>query len=953
MGDSARRTTLLEQAAQRFPKAWRIQSDLASLHLDVAATGDDPFLKFRALEAAASAAALCPLAPEARFNLALSLEKLHLSHGATSAWQAFLALDKTSRWAQEARARLQGLHSPSSHWAKINTELTRAALGQDRATLGTLVRAQPQRARELATEDLLGQWADETTKGNGKAAATALAAARVIGFELDAAGLDQTVLAAVGTIDKAVAAASARELAALEAGHSSYYQGRKAYESYENDQAVRSFSAAAAAFGRTNSPLQLWARMWLAFCQYRNGHYPAALSTAEQLSPKTTQHLRLPALEGRRAWLQGLVLFVTGRWGESLLPYKRALENFHDAMENGNQAILCYLLAENLGSLGLVEEARKKLAEALALSEDIYEPDKRQLLYEGTAYLESLRGSLSTALLFQSEAVSASGELASPVVRAGALSARADIHARSNMLTEAAKDIEAAEVYARSIQPLAARRQIETDLFLRKGSLVSFDEPVRAISMFSSALRENLDSGHHFFLASLYSQRSQAFLRIGQEQEAENDLVAAIQLLLGKLEGTTDQTQRDGLAETLEPLVSDLVYVRALKLDKQVEGLGSVEAGHLVEGSAGRASIDHWLTADARMIRQDLRAPARVAILVYGFTRERLLAWLLQGKRLTFHTLDTHPEEVRSLATELRLAGDDEGLKVASRLYDLLIKPLASDFREDNLVIVPDGPLWAVPFPALYSVLTGSFLLETHRIQVVPSLTWYLESLQDVRERPPAGALRVTALGNASFNRDLFPSLPVLPGAEEEVKEVASHFERPCTLLGREATRRNLVECLRKSSVLHLATHAIPNRRFPSESLLVLAPDDEAGDSGILLAGELPELPLTSVRLAVLSACESGTASREDDGEIGAFVRPLLLSGVDVVVGAQWRVEDRAALMMFRQFYHSLMLGENPLAALRHAQLECLSEAMSSRIACGAFQFYGVPTAGLSKGEGR
>lgn len=65
------------------------------------------------------------------------------------------------------------------------------------------------------------------------------------------------------------------------------------------------------------------------------------------------------------------------------------------------------------------------------------------------------------------------------------------------------------------------------------------------------------------------------------------------------------------------------------------------------------------------------------------------------------------------------------------KLYDIAIKPIADLVRYDELVIVPDGPLWLAPYAAFLDDNSKS-LCESYRIRLIPSLT----SLKIISECP-------------------------------------------------------------------------------------------------------------------------------------------------------------------------------------------------------------------------
>jgi CHAT domain-containing protein len=158
---------------------------------------------------------------------------------------------------------------------------------------------------------------------------------------------------------------------------------------------------------------------------------------------------------------------------------------------------------------------------------------------------------------------------------------------------------------------------------------------------------------------------------------------------------------------------------------------------------------------------------------------------------------------------------------------------------------------------------------------------------------------------------------------------------------------------LPRSSQAHLATHGFfADPRFRSEALradpqlfemrgservgagvlspltltgLVLAGANKPSTPGRgLLTGEgLIDLDLSGLRLAVLSACESGLGDvASGEGTFG-LQRAFHLAGARDVIASLWKVDDEATAALMALFYRNLWQKRmSPVEALRQAQLE-------------------------------
>ena len=104
------------------------------------------------LEAIERSLAASPRLPEALFNRALALERMHLPISARRAWSAFLATDAASPWAAEARQRMAAVPLATPPDAlQVGAELVASAEGGD-GRLSDLVRRYRGPARRTVQE---------------------------------------------------------------------------------------------------------------------------------------------------------------------------------------------------------------------------------------------------------------------------------------------------------------------------------------------------------------------------------------------------------------------------------------------------------------------------------------------------------------------------------------------------------------------------------------------------------------------------------------------------------------------------------------------------------------------------------------------------------------------------------------------------------------------------------
>jgi CHAT domain-containing protein/tetratricopeptide (TPR) repeat protein len=304
------------------------------------------------------------------------------------------------------------------------------------------------------------------------------------------------------------------------------------------------------------------------------------------------------------------------------------------------------------------------------------------------------------------------------------------------------------------------------------------------------------------------------------------------------------------------------------------------------------------------------------------------------------------------------------------QFHRLLIEPVEDLLPAQEgarLLIVPQGALFVVPFPALED-RAGSPVVARYSVSVTPSIqTLALTSLRKQAAREPGAALIV---GN--------PLMPIyapapgrppldigpLPGAEAEAKAIAALLN-VSPLTGAAATKSAVMGQARSARFVHLATHGIlddvtgegqrsvnPHLREmtgaqmeqregggqKTPGMLALAPG--GGDSGMLMADEIAQSTI-GAELVVLSACDSGRGAINDDGVIG-LSRAWMAAGAPSVVVSLWSIPDEPTRDLMVEFYRRLAGGSGKAEALRGAMLATRAQ-YPSPVNWSAFVLLGEP----------
>jgi hypothetical protein len=240
--------------------------------------------------------------------------------------------------------------------------------------------------------------------------------------------------------------------------------------------------------------------------------------------------------------------------------------------------------------------------------------------------------------------------------------------------------------------------------------------------------------------------------------------------------------------------------------------------------------------------------------------------------------------------------------------------PMLRSLRQagkDHLCFVPHGPFHFYPFHLLGEAEKP--LASEWIITYLPNLQ-LLESTAGEAAKTRMHEPKISILGLSFDNESRSRQLP---GARDECRLIAELYDVE-PILDAAATQEAFLEALRRSSYVHLATHARHNVVAPAFQYLELAAG--AGSDGRLFAYEVLALDLRSIELLTLSACETGLGRFDLADNLRGLPASFLLAGVATIISALWPVSDLAATKFFTEFYSQIKSGRPKLDAFAYAQ---------------------------------
>jgi CHAT domain-containing protein len=496
----------------------------------------------------------------------------------------------------------------------------------------------------------------------------------------------------------------------------------------------------------------------------------------------------------------------------------------------------------------------------------------------------------------------------------------------------ASSHLREAALVSRTISEPSLRDRVSAELDIVEGQFEAASDSRHSLRAFNSAAAFFVRKGDQGRMAQVHFERGKSYLAAGNRRLATRDFMAAIAILETVRSGISGSGPRISYFENAQHLFDYAITTLA-------ESGQIAQAADVVEQARARALLDLIEESvpshsAANLYEPPLqgdglrrRLPPLTTVIEYVSLANRVLIFVIDRTAVRMATVPTTAEQVSGLirmffesATEQNRR-QEERPAAAVALYRLLFSPVRGQIREARtLVFIPDKSLYLVPFGALRSPETDRYLIEDFQVGVSPSATIFVRATERYRSLSRSPGERLLLVTNPRFDRRLLPDLRPLPRARDEAREIAAFYPNTVVLSDADATRRRFLAEAPTASLIHLASHALIERQSIL-SKLVLAPDSSVADSGLLYAHEIAALHLPRTRVVVLSACETlaGTA-RGGEGVI-SLSRAFLAAGVPAVLGTLAPVDDRVAAAMLTEFHRRLAGGDDPLAALRGAQL--------------------------------
>lgn len=890
LGDIDGAVAQLEQAVEIEPSGDRL-SNLAAAYLSRAAVLQRDADMSLALETVERALAASPTLPEALYNRALILQKFRLTELAVKAWDAFLAVDDKSPWAEEARRNRAELLSQARN--PTVAEAVQLVLRSPGDACGLAAR-DSLLMREVVEDVLLPTWADHLLSGtNGE---LQLLAAEQVGECLATHTPGALTPGAVKAIRRADHSGQ-RELALA---HRLWRSGRIAYAKAAPDEFTPPFAEARGLFEKHGSPLSMWTRQYAVVGMFYRGQLEGAEHEISALEARPEVVPQGP-LWARLQWLRGSIQFQRAAFGQSLVEYREALTAF-EALREGEHVVAMYQsLAEAHGRLGLEREAWDAHGRALDRLESARDYRRIHSALTSPGYTAQVSGLYAAAFDFFSEGHGRAAAVGHTNYQFECEVGMGRALIALGRLAEAESIYRSALAMSAKVSNPSLRARHTSDIRAGLAEIASANQDyASSLKWIDEALNGLETVSSEYLVAMLHLQRGRTLTRLGRIDEAKAALARGIDVLESKRALLQQSVQRVAYTDRSWDLYGDIIALTAITQRHPEEALRWVDRSRARTiqdtRTTNRRSFDELLTPVL---------PNDRAVLVLAQTQDGLLLWLKHSRGIAFHVART------DIAERVTRAGDRLDDRLLSEAFRVIVGPFAEELRlVRRVTVVPDWATQSIPFAAL---IDGNepWVFRT-AIDLAPSVSLALAAVHEQdRFTAPQSIAVVTG---AEAPSSAVPA--ALPGANDEARHIPGLYREAIALSGSTATVQALRTVMGRVDVLHVAMHARADGRYLDRFSL----DIKDKITGLPLSAESILEGGRTPALVVLAACQTASGPRVRGEILMSLARPFMLAGTRHVLATLWDIPDNRTNQLMRAFHAELVSGSEPAIALAHAQ---------------------------------
>jgi CHAT domain-containing protein len=949
----------LTAALELDPQNARIHNDFGAALLEQGRTensGADNSKQLelygRSLEHLQKAVELDPSLPEALFNRALLFQSMKSPEQAKEAWNTYLQKDGTSPWADEARRNLKAIEQdqrkPSAGQDEYRKLFFDAFRDSDDVAAWKVINATYTSAGNEIANRLLDWLVDSEPVGKTVDTRGTLAALRYLAkVESERSG-DRFTLDLVSHYSRA--GPEQRSILATARHHM-----RLAYSLFrksEFSKAIDEYTKAKLKYERAQD------NVGKIFVEYRLAHCYVLLPDPQRAHVAFSQLLKICKANQYR-WLIAQCLYGLANASADQSEYSRALDYSEQALQTFEQVGDRNGVRKSLIQLADFNQAINRIAPALnylsraliLLDPDDSDPTQQWGILNQIGFSMTSLQLHAAALFYQKEALRLVKGLDNPLLIARSYSYVGNAYATLRMYKEASNEANQAFEFGRSIsgkRGIEVRAHASQQLGDINRAAGKCDEAIKNYDQ-SLKLYRDLKVNYYSYVAHKGKLHCYVATSNYAAVRAELRLVIALsELYRSKI---TDEGQRSSFFDA-EQGVYDLAigyefgteknYQKAFEYSEKSRArslLDAVERSSRMRSKRRKLHFHSTAVTPSLSVREiQAKMPETAQIVEYALLEDKLIIWVITKQQIRqeelYLNIDTFNNTVNAFLETVNHYPEAGAFQrdTSTELFNILIKPVEKYLDKAKvLVIIPDKLLNYVPYMALTSPVTSTFLIEDYEVSLAPSATLFVNlsaAAERLSQHPDEHLLSV---GDPRFDREIFKSLRQLPSSLVEADTVAQLYPDPEVLVHEEATEANVRRAAEKANLVHFAMHFLVNEKSEMFSGFPLAPEPSKNLSeqfdGFLQSFEIAHMNLRRTRLAILSACQTGIEKQyRGEGAIGA-ARPFLVAGVPTVVASLWPIDSDASAELMVSFHRHRLKRLPPAQALRLAQREMINSS--------------------------
>lgn len=356
--------------------------------------------------------------------------------------------------------------------------------------------------------------------------------------------------------------------------------------------------------------------------------------------------------------------------------------------------------------------------------------------------------------------------------------------------------------------------------------------------------------------------------------------------------------------------ISERARARAL-LDHltQQPGAPSLTPATALDLAAGELMFQYYIGAqDSTLFVLKRGQPIRAIRL--DATRE-FVAAAVRRFRQPFEELKTHADPANFLASAASF-----DLATAQLLYDRLLRPGEPALGDaKQLIVVPHGPLFLLPFEALVESAPAAkegdpgFAERLTRtrfaIDRLPPVAYTVSAQMLAQARAPRAAARDRLLAFV----DPITARPPSRHAQNELRQLRQQNRGRIDIRpGAAASKQAFLRDAGNYASLYVSAHGEFNELRPWLSGFWLS--DPANPAGTLVSpADIAPLKLHA-RLLTIRACEVGLGPVLDGEGLTGLTRALKVAGAQNLVLSLWVVDDQSSAELLGGFYRQAATGD-------------------------------------------